>query len=115
MATWPASLPDPHIDNYQESRQDQVLRSQMDTGSPKTRRRFTASISNINLKWIMTGTQISTLETFFEYTISGGALSFDWIHPRKQSTVSAKFKKPYQLSFLGNNYYKVTATFEILP
>ena len=115
MASWPNDLPAPLVDDYNEERQNQVLRTEMDAGPPQTRRRFTASIDKFSVSWVMTESQVSTLETFFEDTIGGGALSFDWTHPRKDTTVSARFTEPYTMDYLGAGYYKVSANLEVLP
>jgi len=91
----------------------------MDVGAPKMRRRYTGVITDVQCAWYMSETQVSTLETFFDTTLVGGSLSFDFTHPRKKTTVTARFVEPYttELADGGDNDHKylVSAKLEILP
>jgi len=116
MPAWPTSLPDyPLIQGYQESRQSGVVRTQMDTGPPKARRRFDATITEFQIKLRLTTSQISTLESFFEVDLDYGALRFDWTHPRTDNAVQFRFTGTYQVSVMANDLFEVTATLELLP
>lgn len=116
MPTWPATLPQrPLVAGYGESRQSQVLRSSMDAGPPKVRRRFSAAAQNFNVQWRMDSTQLDTFTTFFDTDIQGGSLRFDIPHPRSGTTVSARFQDVYSISALGGTNWNVSATLEVLP
>jgi hypothetical protein len=115
MATFPATLPAPLISSYAEQRQNQVLRTEMDAGIPKVRRRFTAALTNLQVSWVLTDTQLSTLETFFVTTLLGGATAFDWTHPRTGAAVSARFVEPYAIKALRPDLFEVSAKVEVLP
>lgn len=120
MPTWPADLPQkPLIDGYSESPQSQVLRSSMDAGPPKTRRRFTAATRAIPVNFTLSNAQLATFESFFEADIQGGSLPFDMPHPRTGATVSMLVAgdPPYQLTPVGsgNEYWRLSMKLEVQP
>ena len=69
-----------------ETPPDTTLETQMDAGPPKARRRFSAGIRKLDMKMIMTAAQVATLDAFYVTTLSGGALTFDYAHPRTGAT-----------------------------
>lgn len=116
MATFPATLPKPMQSSYQEERQDGVLRSQMDMGPPKVRLRFTATMTTYSVSWQLSGSQVSTFESFFITDTLYGAIPFTWTQPRTGSTVTARFSgATYQVSSIGHDLYQVSAKLEVLP
>ncbi len=44
MATWPATLPAPALSSLRETPPDNLIRTQMDKGPAKVRRRTTANV-----------------------------------------------------------------------
>jgi hypothetical protein len=70
MATWPGTLPSPISDGYQEIMADNSIRTQMEVGVAKVRKRSTAAPVKFQLAYNMTATQVITLKTFFNTTIS---------------------------------------------
>jgi hypothetical protein len=95
VTTWPGTLPAFVLSSgYRESGGDQVIRSTMDGGATKSRRRFTRRFETIECTIILTPAQQATFETFFWTTLSGGALAFDWVLPRTQAAITFKFLGP---------------------
>jgi hypothetical protein len=93
--SWPASLPQlVAVEGYGEAPPDTTLRSQMDAGPAKVRRRFTAGVRPLTLQLDLDGAQVETLDGFFEAILKGGALAFDWVHPRTQSAATLRFARP---------------------
>ena len=116
MATFPTTLPKPTQSDYQENRQSQLIRSQMDTGPAKIRRRFTANSAEYSVSWEFTGSQLSTFETFFNSTIDGGSVEFTWVQPRTDASVTARFVDGvYSVSSLGHDLYRVSSKLEVMP
>ena len=94
-AVWPASLPQtPLAEGYNERAPDTVIRSPMEAGPPRLRRRFTAGVRNIECQLRLTPAQLDTLDAFFGSTVAGGALPFDWKHPRNGTAVTFRFVEP---------------------
>ena len=91
---YPATLPQKAFLQAKRERQAGVLRSQMDTGAPKTRKQFTAAIQKIELLMILNGTQLATFDTFFITTINEGADTFTIPDPVDDSTITVRFTRP---------------------
>ena len=103
MAAWPETLPLPLQDGYKESPPNTTLRTAMDAGPDKVRRRYTAKPRNITIKYHMTKAQIETLDTFYVTTTLSGSLWFDWTHPRTGNACSARFINEPDYSSIDQN------------
>lgn len=93
MSTWPSTLPPLRLP-VQQSSQDQTLRTSMDAGPQKVRRRFTASSRYYTIPLRLTGADRQTLDTFFNDTLKGGSLEFDMIDPTTDQTEQFRFMGP---------------------
>ena len=89
--TWPPSLPLPVREAYSESPPSSVVRWAPDVGPALTRRRSTAGIRSLSLTYVLDTTDFATFEAFYLTTSLGGALEFNFTHPRDLSTVEARF------------------------
>jgi hypothetical protein len=117
MASWPGTLPDfVTVDGFQETMPSNVIRTGMDVGPPKLRRRATSAPRLINCTQIMTGSQITDLETFYITTLVGGTQQFTWKNPRTAGAVTTmRFVDPPSYSSAGGgSYYQVNYKLEIL-
>lgn len=122
MATWPSTLPQAlNADGYTETQQSGVVRSSMDAGPDFVRRRFSAVSTMLSGNMLLTDTQWSTLMTFFNSTLAGGSIEFDW-HPRgahlnSPSTVySMRFTAPpARRPASAHDLWQVELQLEILP
>lgn len=117
MATWPGTLPgfdEILADGYRETAPQNVIRTEMETGPAKVRRRGTAAPEMVSGTMLLTTAQVATLRTFFDSTISYGATEFDGTHPRTGASVSMRFMAPPQAAASGIHWL-VTLNLEILP
>jgi len=117
MATWPVTLPsfdEILIDTYQEVAPDNIIRTQMELGPDKIRKRGTAAPTPFTGSLYMTSTQVGILRTFYDGTISYGADSFDAVHPRTSSAITARFTAQPQIARMGADWV-VAIGCEILP
>lgn len=116
MSTWPATLPQhPLVENYSETLAKTVLRTDMDAGPAKVRRRFTAAALPFKMSMILDDTDMATFDTFFTTTTAGGATAFDWVHPRTDASGSFRFIGQPTVSVVGPDLYKVEFEVELLP
>jgi len=116
MATWPVSLPQsPLIQGNNEQAPNNVIRTPMDVGPPKVRRRATAGVRNYTYQFHMTTTQVATLDTFYNDTLSGGSLEFDWTNPRTNNTEYFRFVTPPIYQKIGPDLWLVNINLEQLP
>jgi hypothetical protein len=97
-ATWPAGLPQAtEIDGYSETQPSLALRSAMETGPAKLRRRASSGPVRIEGTMLLVAAQTETLVAFWRDTLAGGALAFDWTHPRTGLAVQMRFTAPPEL------------------
>lgn len=116
MAEWPESLPqNVNVDGYQEQASEQSVRSNMDAGIAKVRRRFSAVPINIKCSVRIDLTQKATLDTFYNATLSGGSLRFDWKHPVSGDPAVCRLKSPPEYTPINRNRLNAKLDMEILP
>lgn len=115
---WPTSLPQSPQKGYSESGGVLVIRTPTDSGPAKQRKRGNKP-QILNVQFIMSTAQVTTLETFIKTTL-GGVTRFGFPHPRL-GTVSEVRVVPqgegdlYNLSYVAPGYYNVQLQLEILP
>lgn len=115
MAEWPLSLPTlPLRDGYQEELAETRLRTQMDAGPAKMRGRFAAGMDMVSLAFHMTKAQVTTLESFYKNTLGGGALPFDYQHPRTQQQRSFRFVSPPSWGEVAPDIWAVSMKIEFV-
>lgn len=94
MTTWPATLPQAQFLNTSEEDVDSVLRTQMDSGPPSRRNKFSGFMTTLRVPIIINGTQKQTFDTFYRTTLKNGALAFNWTDPTTDVATSYAFKSP---------------------
>ncbi len=116
MTAWPSTLPaSPLVQNFQELRADTVIRTDMDTGPAKVRQRTTAGVGELQVTYFLSTAQAAALDDFYMTTLSGGALAFDYTHPRTGALLSCRFAAPPEYAAVNGAYYKAVLTLEVLP
>ena len=94
-ASWPGTLPQYVFEQgYTEKLNDQSIESSVDVGTPKIRRRYTKQIRTFTVQMRLTPTQKTTFETFWQTTLAGGSLPFDWVHPSTRTAQTFRLRKP---------------------
>jgi hypothetical protein len=113
-ASWPSSLPVYVLEQgYAEKLPEQTIETQVDAGIAKVRRRYTAANRMFNITLQLSNAQAETFETFYESTLAGGSLPFDWRHPRYGTAVTFRFRKPApQHSPIGGEYVRTSFVLE---
>jgi hypothetical protein len=116
---WPTtgSFPQVPQKGFTESIGVNIIRSSMDSGPAKMRRRSNTP-NTMNLTFILTTAQVSTLETWIKNDIKGVA-RFGFTHPRTQTIVEVRIvpnnSELFQLKYLAPGYWETSFTFEVLP
>jgi hypothetical protein len=91
--TWPSTLPAPQDEAGQYAPLvENVITSSMETGAPKTRRRFTAMPEVFTGSLLVTSAQAATLDGFYRTTLKE-VLPFDWKDFRDGTSATYTFKK----------------------
>ena len=122
---WPAILPKQPQKGYSESIGSNIIRSPMETGPAKQRRR-SASPAQLSVSWVLSTTQLAELDTFINTKIGGGVNRFKFPHPRLSTYATQSTWKDvrivpqgqgelYQLTYLAPDYWQVSSKLEVLP
>lgn len=117
MATaWASGLPNYLlIDGAAEVFGGNRIRSPMDVGPPKLRRRSTSAPTSFAGSMFLTTAQAATFETFYKTTLAHGTLPFTWYHPRTRASVDMTFVGDPELIPQGGGEWLLNLTVEILP
>lgn len=82
MILWPHVLPQYlQQSGYSEQLANQMLRTQMDAGPAKARRRFTAAPRPLTGDIIVTAAQLIFFRAWYDSVLLGGTLRFGWVEP----------------------------------
>lgn len=116
--TWPSSLPQAPQKGFQETIGALILRTNMDAGPAKQRRRG-ARPDTMDVQFIMTTDQVQTLTDFVLDQLDGTA-RFGFTHPRKNTVVEVRIVPQqdgqlFTTAYLAPGYWNVSLKFEILP
>jgi len=95
MAAWPGSLPQaPLLDEYSFEPADQCVTTDMDTGPPQRRRRFSVGFGRHSIAFLLTGTQRAAFDTFYGTTLGGGATVITGFpHPTTGAAATFQFAR----------------------
>lgn len=117
VPVWPAELPQQlFVNGYSQSFAETTIKSEMDAGPAKVRRRFTAGIEPISGKMVMTAAQLTMLETFYNTTLLGGSLRFSWTKPPAHTAAcEMRFTESPSWTAVEPEVYEVSLSLEILP
>lgn len=115
---WPPSLPRaPRRDGYSEQGGANVLRTPMDAGPAKQRRRSRRP-APVQCVYRLTADQVQTLTGFIDNTLRGVA-RFGWPHPRTRQVVEARVVPAeqglYTIAPVRAGWWDVTLSVEVLP
>lgn len=110
----------PRVASLSETAPDVVVRTEMDAGPSKVRRRFTGDKRDFTVELDLRRSEVATFDTFFLTTTKGGSLSFAWKHPRTGSTADFRFLeppvyKPQTSRSDGSEWWIVSFKMELLP
>jgi len=94
---------------------DTTIRSDMDVGPQKVRRRFTKSVDDFSCSVFLTTVQWTLFETFFNTILGGGTLPFVFNHPISQIPTRFRFKGQPAYRSIGGGNYTVSMVWERLP
>lgn len=116
-AAWPSSLQSVlNADSFTLDIGDTAIRSDMDVGPQKVRRRSTKGIDKVSCTINMVYTLYEDLYYFYDVTTNGGVLSFDFPHPITGDPATWRFLAPPQVSPMSGGYqFRVSMQWEKLP
>ena len=114
MPIWPLTLPQrPLRSGFKESVPNNLLTSPMDTGPAKVRRRSNAKPVPLSITYVLKDTQLLILDDFVENVLAGGAICFDWPHPRTGEYVRARLSPQSEDVLYDKQLYQDTLRWQI--
>lgn len=115
---WPPGLPQNPEKGFTESVGVSVLRTPMEAGPAKMRKRFKRP-GILNVSYLLSTDQVALLETFV-FTTLQGVFRFNFTHPRTTQLVEVRIVPGqdgtyYAVNYVAPGYWKVALQLEILP
>lgn len=89
---WPPTLPQLQSEGTEYWTDSGVIRTQMETGPPKVRRRTNTTREYFSTPMELTGDQLADFKAFVE-TIGGTALPFEWESPLDDTAILCRLTK----------------------
>ena len=105
--SWPATLPDWSWEGLEEQPPDVAVRTEMDAGPPKVRRRHTTNARPFTGRVVLIKTEVATFDEFYVTTLKGGTLRFDYTNPRTGDTDDFLFAGVPKYRNIGPAQYEV--------
>jgi hypothetical protein len=112
---WPVGLPQTVLqDGYDETITDGSIRSKMDAGPAKARRRFTSTNEFVRCSMHITQAQWATARYFYLTTLAT-VLPFTWTHPSTGASANLRFVSPPRITPAGGGYVRLSLDLEVVP
>lgn len=110
--TWPEGLPQVIIlDGLEASRKNAVIRTEMDAGPAKARRRYTVATKIFTGSIVVSENQRRILESWYDTVLGGGVRRFIMKDPQTLEYSEFRFKQDYDEDSLDGNW-KITMELE---
>lgn len=112
---WPESLPQtPLLDRWQETLADNTLRTEMEQGPAKLRRRSTAASGRMQAQFLLSSADCLLLDAFYHSTLGGGVKAFRIMHPRRGVVVLCRFAAPPEYVAVNGAYCRASLSLEVM-
>jgi hypothetical protein len=91
--------------------QDNVIRTTMDAGPKKVRRRYTAGTKTFSGKQILNAEMFETFKVFYHTVLADGVLRFNFTDPMTLETAEFRFSAPYTAA-AADGFFEVAVALE---
>ncbi len=113
--TFPSNLPYPKVDGYSIKPDEAIVRTDMEAGPARQRRRYTQTPSKITVNWMMTRDQFSLFEAWYKYHAKEGA---EWFYITLLGGLGlieqeARFTQQFEASLYNGILWEITSELEI--
>ena len=120
MPNWPDFMPAPVQEQISVGApQGAVIRTAMDAGPAKQRKRFTAAPRPVALVFQPVSTdKLASFDAFYINDLACGALAFDMAHPITDQVRRFRLSasdEPWQITAIGKDTYVLAVNLELLP
>ena len=112
---WPTDIPFCLLmQGYLEERQPVVIRSPVDSGPQKVRRRYTRPLNGIIGALVVTLEQLDSFWLFFDTTLQGGTFTFEVPNQITGEMKECRFLQPPRISAINEDKYNLEVVIEEL-
>lgn len=116
--SWPATLPAPMVAGYALNPVNMTVRTEMESGAARVRRRSSAGNVRASVQWNMSDAQMAIFRTWFDdpAKADGGAAWFSvslLMGNGGFRTVTARFSGIWQAAYVPHLRWQVQATLEV--
>ena len=112
---WPKNLPLPSVEGYGLSPQDSVLRTDMESGPARQRRRFRQTPTRITVRWLFTAYEFALFEAWYKFHADEGGQWFEitllgglGLLPHE-----ARFTRQFEASLVAGVFWEVRSELEV--
>ncbi|MFV0626599.1 MAG: hypothetical protein ACK5N8_04550 [Alphaproteobacteria bacterium] len=115
MISFPTHLPYPTVEGYLIRPDEAIVRTDMEAGPARQRRRYTQTPSKISVKWVMNRGQFSLFEAWYKFYAKEGA---EWFYIKLLGGLGlieqeARFTKQFEAALLNGILWSVSSELEI--
>lgn len=112
-AAWPAILPTGFLNGFAARQKSAIVRSEMDVGLPKLRRRATYTWDELDGEIFCTRAQAEALRLFYRETAAAGTQRFTIVSPVDLAIYDGRFREPPELSHVGGSYFRARLALDL--
>jgi hypothetical protein len=119
LSSWLITLPAPVVNGYALKPVDQTVRTDMEGGAARARRRTAARNDKVSASWVFTDAQMALFRPWFEDPVAGAGGGAVWfaislpIGTGGVASVTARFIWPFTATYLAGMSWTVAAELEI--
>lgn len=111
--TFPPGLDDCFlVSGFTQQNKPVLIRSEVDVGLPKVRRRYTRPFQLVTGSIKADKNQVNTFNTFFDTTLQGGLLWFEFNDPFTGSLASYRFIDPPVITPITEKWFLISMNLE---
>lgn len=113
---WPNTLPLPTVQGYAVQPEDAILRTEMEAGLARQRRRFTNVPTKVSVRWIMRRDQYAVFEGWYRWHAKEGAnwFTITLLGGLGLLEQEARFTRQFSARLLaGGTLWEITSELEI--
>ena len=112
---WPDRLPLPTIESYGIQPGEAILRTEMEAGPARQRRRFTNVPSRITVRWVMRAEQFLLFESWYRWAAAEGGAWFeiDLLGGLGLLPQEARFTRQFEARPYRGRLWEVTSELEV--
>ncbi len=116
LVAWPDRLPDPMASGYSYQPQAPFVRSNMDSGLARQRRRFISVPTQVSVQWTFDRELLALFEAFVHYDLIDGAAWFSAVvhNGLERSSVKARMIGAFKVDNIEPGSWRVSATLETI-